>query len=119
VSRTYICSNTTRSAWAIRSRDTGTPLDQILGFLSAGTILSWFWTQQIASWFPEEEPLPGTLIPQDIRIPGSQDPRRFVIPGSQGLRGSLTAKNSDIPRISESEDPRITGPQRKLDSEEF
>jgi hypothetical protein len=50
------------------------------------------------------------------KIFGSQDSR---IPGSQGLRGSLTAKNSDIPRISGSQDPGITGSKRKLDSEVF
>jgi hypothetical protein len=44
------------------------------------------------------------------RISGSQDNRSLVTSGSQGLRGSLTAKNSDIARIS--------GSQRKLDSEE-
>jgi hypothetical protein len=43
----------------------------------------------------------------------------LVTPGSQGLRGSLTAKNSDTPRISASQDPRITGSQRKLDSKKF
>ena len=31
----------------------------------------------------------------------------------------MTATNSDIPRISASQDPRITGSQRKLDSEKF
>jgi hypothetical protein len=56
---------------------------------------------------------------QDLRIPRSQDPRILVTPGSQGLRGGLTAKNSDTPRISGSQDPRITGSQRKLDFEEF
>jgi hypothetical protein len=35
----------------------------------------------------------------------------LVTPGSQCLRGSLTAKNSDTPRISGSQDPRITGSQ--------
>ena len=31
----------------------------------------------------------------------------------------MTAKNSDTPTISALQDPRITGSQRKLDSEEF
>jgi hypothetical protein len=53
------------------------------------------------------------------RVLGFQDPRSLVTPGTQGLRGSLTAKNSDTPRISGSQDPRITGSQRKLDSEVF
>jgi hypothetical protein len=52
-------------------------------------------------------------------ILGFQDPRSLDIPGSQGLRGSLTAKDPDTPRISGSQDSRITGSQRKLDSEEF
>jgi hypothetical protein len=43
----------------------------------------------------------------------------LVTSGSQGLRGSLTAKTSDTPRISGSQDPGITESQRKLDSEEF
>jgi hypothetical protein len=45
---------------------------------------------------------------QYLRIQGSQNPRSLVTPGSQGLRGSLTAKNSDTPRISGSQDPGIT-----------
>jgi hypothetical protein len=51
------------------------------------------------------------------RILGSQDDRSLFTPGSQGLRGNLTAKNSDTPKISGSQEPRITGSQRKLDSE--
>jgi hypothetical protein len=43
----------------------------------------------------------------------------LVTPGSQGPRGSLTPKSSDIPRISGSQDPRITRSQRQLNSEEF
>ena len=39
-------------------------------------------------------------------------------PGPQGHRQSLTAKNSDTPRISGLQETRITGSQRKLDSEE-
>jgi hypothetical protein len=31
----------------------------------------------------------------------------------------LNSKNSDTPRISGSQDPGITGSERKLDSEEF
>ena len=31
----------------------------------------------------------------------------------------MTPRNSDTPRISEAQDPRITGSQRQLDSEEF
>jgi hypothetical protein len=38
---------------------------------------------------------------------------------SQGLRGSLTPRNSDIPRTSGSQDPRVTESQEKLESEEF
>jgi hypothetical protein len=53
------------------------------------------------------------------RILGFQDNRSLVKPGSQGLRGSLTAKNSDTPRISGSQEPGITGSQTKLDSEEL
>jgi hypothetical protein len=53
------------------------------------------------------------------RIVGSQDLRSLVIPGYWGLRGSLTAKNSDTPKISGSQDPGITRLQRKLDYEEF
>jgi hypothetical protein len=51
-------------------------------------------------------------------IPGYQDTRSLVTPGSQGLRGSLTAKNSETPRISGSQELKITGSQKKLDSEE-
>jgi hypothetical protein len=51
------------------------------------------------------------------RILGSQHPRNMVTPGSHGVRGSLTAKNSDTHRISASQDPRITGSQRKWDSQ--
>jgi hypothetical protein len=36
-----------------------------------------------------------------------------------GLRGSLIPRNSDIPRISGSQDPWIMWSQRKLHSEEF
>jgi hypothetical protein len=43
----------------------------------------------------------------------------LVIPGSQVLRGILTAKNSDTPRISGSQELRSKGSQIKLDSEEF
>jgi hypothetical protein len=43
----------------------------------------------------------------------------LATPGSQGLRGSLTAKNSDTPRISASQDRRIIGSQGKLNSEKF
>jgi hypothetical protein len=43
----------------------------------------------------------------------------LVTPESQYLRGNLTAKNSDTPRISGSQDAGITGSQRKLYSEEF
>jgi hypothetical protein len=39
------------------------------------------------------------------RILQSQDPRSLVTPGFQGLRGNLTAKNSDTPKISGSQDP--------------
>ena len=53
---------------------------------------------------------------QDLRIAGFQDPRSLVTPGSQGLRGSLTAKNSDTLRISGSQDPGITVSQNKMDS---
>jgi hypothetical protein len=53
----------------------------------------------------------------DLRIPGSHDNRSLVTPGTQGLRGSLTAKNSETPRISGSQEPGIAGSQRKLDSE--
>jgi hypothetical protein len=53
------------------------------------------------------------------RLLGSQDPRSLVTPGSQSLRRSLNVKNSDIPRISASQEPRITGSQKKLDSEKF
>jgi hypothetical protein len=56
---------------------------------------------------------------QYLRIPGSQDPRSLITTGSQGLRGILTSKNSDTPRISGTQDPRITGSQRKLDFQEF
>jgi hypothetical protein len=37
----------------------------------------------------------------------------LITPGSQGLRGSLTAKNSDTPRIS---DLRFTGSQNHRES---
>jgi hypothetical protein len=50
---------------------------------------------------------------QDFRIEESQNPRSLVTPGSQHLRGSLTAKNSDTPRISGLQHPRITVSQRK------
>ena len=53
------------------------------------------------------------------RITASFDARSLVKPGSQGPRGTLTPSNSDTPRISESQDPRITASQRQLDSEEF
>jgi hypothetical protein len=52
------------------------------------------------------------------RILGFQDNRSLITPGSQGLKGSLTDKNSDTPRISGSQEPGIIGSQRKLDSEE-
>jgi hypothetical protein len=52
-------------------------------------------------------------------IPGSQYNRIFVTPGSQGHRGSLTDKYSDTPRISGSQEPGITGSQRKLESEDL
>jgi hypothetical protein len=51
-------------------------------------------------------------------ILGFQDIRSLIRPGSQGLRGNLITKNYDTPRISGSQDPRITGSQRKLDSKE-
>jgi hypothetical protein len=44
-------------------------------------------------------------------ILGFQNPRSLITPGSQGLRSSLTPRNSGT--------PRITGSQRKPDSEEF
>ena len=54
---------------------------------------------------PEEAPLPGALA-----HPGSQD-HSLVTPGPQGLRGSLNSRDSDTPRISGSQNHRITGSQ--------
>jgi hypothetical protein len=48
----------------------------------------------------------GSSIPRHfntLRIPGSWDPRSLVTPGCQGLRGSLTSRSSDTPRISGSQ----------------
>jgi hypothetical protein len=80
--------------------------------------MPWFQTHQKAPQSPEEIPLSDPVHAQDLRIPGSQDNRSLVTPGTQGLRESLTVKNSDTPRISGSQEPGITGSQRKLDSEE-
>jgi hypothetical protein len=63
---------------------------------------------------PEEAALPGA-----IEIPKPQDPMSLVTPISQGLRCSLTPRNSYTPRISGSQDPRITGSEKQLHSEEF
>jgi hypothetical protein len=93
--------------------------DQRLRFLLIGTGIPWFQTNQTAPCqSPEETPLTGAVTHPGFRIPGSQNNRSLVTPGSQGLRGSLTAKNSDISRISGSQEPRIAGSQREVDSEE-
>ena len=63
-------------------------------------------------------PLPGTVTragSQDNRISGYPKVGHTSISGSQR---NLTAKNSDTPRISGSQEPTIKGSQRKLDSEE-
>ena len=54
-----------------------------------------------------------------VRITGSQNRRSLAKSGSQGPRGNVTPRNSDTPRISGSQDQRITGSQRQLVSEEF
>jgi hypothetical protein len=55
---------------------------------------------------------------QYIRINGSQENRSWVTPVFQSLRGRLTAKNSDAPRITGSQEHTIKGSQRKMDFEE-
>jgi hypothetical protein len=42
----------------------------------------------------------------------------LVKPGYKGLKGGLTAKNSETLRISGSQETGIKGSQRKQDSEE-
>ena len=89
-----------------RSKDTGALPDQELGFLLICAGTPWFWTYQTAPHSPEKTPLPGA-----VTHPGSQDNRSLVTPGSQGLRGNLTAKNSDttepqIHRSLETQDHR-------------
>jgi hypothetical protein len=61
----------------------------------------------------------GGNTSRHLTHPGSQEHMSLVTLGSQGLKGNLTVKNSDTPRISASQDPKITGSQRKLDSEKF
>jgi hypothetical protein len=53
------------------------------------------------------------------RTIGSKDLRSLVTPGFQDPRISLTPRSSNIPRISGSQNPRTTGSQRHLDTEEL
>ena len=77
----------------------------------AGTLSRpWAQTPQPAPQHPEAAQLPGTLT-----CPESEDHR--VPPESQGQKGSLTPRSLDTPKISGSQDPRIKGSQRQLDSE--
>ena len=71
--------------------------------------LPWAWTLQSVTYHPEEAPLPSKLTQTE-----SKDPRSLTTPGSWSPRGSLTLRNSDTPRISGSQDPRITGLRRQL-----
>jgi hypothetical protein len=59
--------------------------------------------------YPEKPELPGVLTQQDL---GS-----LVTSGFPDPRGSLTPRRSDTPRISGSQDARILGSQREMDSE--
>jgi hypothetical protein len=64
---------------------------------------SWTQTPQPVPQYPDEAPLPGTLT-----CPGSQSHRILVTPGTQGHRGSWTPRSSDIPRITGSQDHKVT-----------
>jgi hypothetical protein len=103
-SRTQACRNSTRAV-----------AEFLLVFcLGRCPEQPWVQTPQSVSQQQEEAPLPGALT-----CPGPQDHRSLVTPGSQGPRGSLIPRRSDTPRLSGYQDPKITGSQRQLDSEEF
>jgi hypothetical protein len=72
-------------------------------------------TDQTAPCSSKETPLSGTVTHPGSLTTGSQDKRSLVTPASQR---SLTAKNTDTPRISGSQEPTNKGSQRKLNSEE-
>jgi hypothetical protein len=92
----------------------GTPPDKWHGFLPVwARALSRPWTQtlQPVPQYSEEAPLPGALIhpgPKDNRIPGAWT--------HQDLRAPETALHPALTHLR-SQDPRITGSQRQVDSE--
>jgi hypothetical protein len=74
----------------------------------------WPLTPQPVPQHPEEAPFPGALTltgPQNPRIPGAWSHQEF--------KGRLTPRSSNTHRISRSQDPRITGSERQLNSKEF
>jgi hypothetical protein len=96
-----ICSNTTGSAWGQQEQGHRSPA-QLAAQVSSS--LHWSTLGSNSSNNP--------IIPRGgaksrrsnmPRILGSRDPRSLVTPGSQGLRGNLTANNSDTPVISGSQ----------------
>ena len=98
-------------------RDTGTPT---LSVAPVPSSLSWCLKQ---IWVLAQHRVPQhseeAQCSDALTCPGSQDLSSFITPGFQDPRGSLTPRSSDTPRMSGSQDHRMTGSQSDLDSEEF
>ena len=77
------------------------------GFLPVwASALSKLW---VLALLPAPQHQEETWLPVTLTCSGSQDLRSLVTPGP---RGSLTPRSSEKPRISGSQDHRITGTQR-------
>jgi hypothetical protein len=75
-------------------------------------------TDQTAPRSSKETPLPGTVTHLGSLTTGSQEKKELGHTSISGSQRNLTAKNSDTPKISGSQEPTSKGSQRKLDSEE-
>ena len=75
-------------------------------------------TDQTTPRSSKETPLPGTVTHPGSLTTGSQEKKELGHTSISGSQRNLTAKNSDTPRISGSQETTIKGSQRKLDSEE-
>lgn len=92
-------------------RTSASPVAQVPFGWAGALRRPWAQTLRQVPQHQEEPPLPGALT-----CAGSQELGDISI---SGPRGNLTPRNSDIPWISGSLDPRITGQQRQLNSEKF
>ena len=96
----------------------GSPPDQwhrfLLLYMASALCRPWAKTLLPVPQHPEAAPLPGTLT-----SPGSQELGYTRISGSQRQLNSQELGHIQDLKITESQNHRITGTQRQLDSEVF